>query len=991
MSTLPPNLARALAANRERVVPVVGAGLALAANVPGTSEVAAALRAAAATDGISIPVGAGFVETCAAFEQAFGLSRMQDVTANTVLSRDPEPDPALRALVRCPSRIILTTNYDFSTEVAVLMSGRQPVSFGVDQAAAWVAPPDGVVHVVHLHGLATEPRTMVFPGESTKALETDDRFKTLLRAVVAPHVQLYLGFAFGATETHLRSELDWLAQAFTDAGEHHVLLPAGESSERGAELDELLAKPCVHAHLYDEVDSGHRAVVYAALLLAPHAPPQSETVALRARPRDEYFLAPPLLDARPGEDHTKLDSRVLSAELGLGTERFSTPQDLLTAGRVLLDAPPGMGKTETLIASGETAETGRSLLLRLPAIASQVGPGVEPLTAALRALRDAQAFDEQTPRPSVENLDGGSYCFLFDAFDEVQLHRRADVLAAVEAFVDRFPQHTYIAATRPTIDATPFYDLGFARYVLVPSAPWGQRYLEHRSVPPDRTAALYDRLPTARELLSVPVYASAIGARLVRDEDVPATPLALLTAAERDAILDDAEFYATGVHELFDYLQRLALVLQLRGSSEAPSTTLAEVTGKGVPETEDLRREMIERALLQDRDGIVAFPSRVMQEALCADALLSTDDPARTVEEVAAAYVAGELVIRGDLDHVLDLMWESADPAVRRRLRELDELRFARTQRPDVAGSAEEALDILWDWFERRRLWLTNDYNSRELRGAETAVERLLAADPERAERRRSALVDATRSASMTTRGNAVAWLTFLPRTDPGETLSWLLDRFGDENPVVRRHACVAAEQLQLPEALPAIHEQLAHETDTAAMEGLGRAALVLTPPDSVHDLALTLVRDQRVWRRVAGEVTERAGLATLLDLLGTEGLGTEDWTDLLAAAVERQTVDEWSADDVRSLSRALVRRARQGDIYQHLDAVQAIVARHPEAALSGAEEGSDGLDGLLTVDFVFLQGLPRETLAVAAQGRLGDLLMRLIPVGHEPRASDDR
>jgi hypothetical protein len=786
---------------------------------------------------------------------------------------------------------------------------------------------------------------MVFPGSSTEALESDDRFKTVLRAVVAPHVELYLGFAFGATETHLRAELDWLARSFTDAGEHHVLLPAGESSRRGTELEELLAKPKVRAHFYDEGARGHVAVLHAALLLAPQSPPQAEAVELSSRSSDEYFLSPPLLKAEPQEDRTQLDTRMFAAELGLGTEQFSLPEDLLAAGRVLLDAPPGMGKTETLLAAGERTRDARALYLRLPALASHAGSEVDPLTAALRALREAQAFDAETPRPTVENLEAGSYCLLFDAFDEVHPRKRADVLAAIEALVDRFPQHTFVVATRPTVDAAPLYDQGFVRYVLIPSAGWGQRYLDQRSVPADNAAALYDRLPTARELLSVPVYASAIATRLIRDEEVPATPLELLVGVERDAIVDDAEFYVTGVNELFDQLQRLAVVLQLRGLGEAPAALLGEITGRGLPDAETLRREMVERALLQDREGVVEFPSRVMQEALCAAALLSTDDPVSAIREVAAATVAGEPVLRGDMDHVLDLVWESGTPPLPERLAELDEMRFARTQTPGDPGTAQQALDILWDWFERRRLWLTDDYNSRQLRGSQTAVERLLRRDPERAEERRPELVDAARSGVMTTRGNAVTWLGYLPGVDPEEMMAWLSDCLKDENSVVRRHACVAAEQLELTEALPAIHEQLLRETDEAAMEALGHAALTLTPAEGLHNLARVLVRRQQVWRRLAGEVIERADPATLLDLLRTEELATEDWDELLTVVLAKQPVDAWTADQVQTLSRTLIRRARQGDIYEHLDAVRSIAARHPQAALQGAEQGAEGID----------------------------------------------
>jgi SIR2-like protein len=147
---------------------------------------------------------------CAVFEQECGLGDLRAEVAKIVSAGRPTSTPELESITRCPSRVILTANYDMSIETAVEATGRTPVTFWLDRAAAWALTADGEVHVVHVHGLASDPDTLVLPGSSTEALENDDRFKTVLRALVAPHPILYFGYAVGATETHLRAGLECL-------------------------------------------------------------------------------------------------------------------------------------------------------------------------------------------------------------------------------------------------------------------------------------------------------------------------------------------------------------------------------------------------------------------------------------------------------------------------------------------------------------------------------------------------------------------------------------------------------------------------------------------------------------------------------------------------------------------------------------------------------------------------------------------------------------
>src|SRR4051794_24147700 len=108
---MPPSLLATLLADRAHVIPFVGAGMVIEANVPGTAATANALHAEAGRRGVDLPANpADFVQTCAAFEQEFGLNDLRSEVARIVSGSPPTTTPQLEAIARCPSRIILTAN-----------------------------------------------------------------------------------------------------------------------------------------------------------------------------------------------------------------------------------------------------------------------------------------------------------------------------------------------------------------------------------------------------------------------------------------------------------------------------------------------------------------------------------------------------------------------------------------------------------------------------------------------------------------------------------------------------------------------------------------------------------------------------------------------------------------------------------------------------------------------------------------------------------------
>src|SRR5206468_351424 len=111
------------------------------------------------------------------------------------------------------------------------------------------------------------------------------------------------------------------------------------------------------------------------------------------------------------------------------------------------------------------------------------------------------------------------------------------------------------------------------------------------------------------------------------------------------------------------WLQRLACGLELRGRTQASAAELAAVAGPNAGDPTTVRERLVRATLLRDLPDEVAFPEQTIQEALCAAALLATNDVAAAVADLCTRTLDGELVLRDDMDHCLDLVWENGTAA----------------------------------------------------------------------------------------------------------------------------------------------------------------------------------------------------------------------------------------------------------------------------------------------------------------------------------------
>ena len=667
---------------------------------------------------------------------------------------------------------------------------------------------------------------------------------------------------------------------------------------------------------------------------------------------------------------------MIAGNWGMGAEWVTVPE-LLDAGRTVVTAAPGMGKTQLLrVAGRESRRAPRPLLCQLKELPGLLDDAENPLRGFARFVADGQAFHATTPVPSRERLEEGTYIFLLDALDEVTPGRRGEVIDAVLAAVQRWPQHGFVVTTRPSVEAMALIGAGFRSYRIVPSGRWGIRYLQRRGVDEQRLAELRGRAPTASNLLGIPIYAAAIGERLVTGHELTDRPIDLLLDPVRALAQNEAQKQGKPLAAYLAWLQRLAVGLELRGRNEATTAELAALPGPEAEDPQSTRERLVQAALLNDIPDRAEFPESSVQEALCADALLECADVVAAVRAVAAADLGGEVVLRGDIEHCLDQVWANASAEQRESLRSLDELRWARTIGGDcTSADGEDAFDIIWKWYQRRRLWM-NGPTRGQLRSASEAITLLTHIHPEVVGGRREELIGATQSPEPTVRGNALQILSGLQPN--AATAGWVVPLLCDDNDVVRRDAANAVARLGVRDALPVLREMFPSRTDELEVDAYARALIDLIPDGELGEVADLLRQNGRAWAHVSDELITRLSLDDALEVLNNGVAQSDEQLALLRRTLEQHPSDSWNSSQIEKLATAVVRHDVQP--YEDVDAgrLQEIVARHPEAALLGIREAARHTEVHWT-NLFFVEPFPDELLRTELNGPLADVYALLL------------
>jgi SIR2-like domain len=392
---LDPDLAQLLRANRRRVVPFAGAGVTASAGFPTARQLAITIGEQAQERGAKLTPRSDFDGVCGEVSDQLGHDELQRIVSEIIGAAPVEPTPLLARIAHAPSQIVVTTNYDYGLEAAAHEIGREPVTLHPRSALVTAAPMEGQLLVVHIHGVHDEPESIILPGRSVQALQADDPFKTALRMLLAPHFILYLGYSFPGADDYLRSEIEWIRDNLTDTGEHALLLPEDEYEARREDLDALGAS--VRIFTFDASRS-YDAVQQAALTIAP----SREVVATRVERivGSEVvpdFATPPILRDEIDGESEKRNTRAMMARLGMGEDRFIEPRELLEAGRSLVIAEPGMGKTQLLLHLGGIAFGFAPLYVPAKSVSEAAAPERDSTTALALALARQRPSTTQPP------------------------------------------------------------------------------------------------------------------------------------------------------------------------------------------------------------------------------------------------------------------------------------------------------------------------------------------------------------------------------------------------------------------------------------------------------------------------------------------------------------------------------------------------------------------------------------------------------------------
>ncbi len=910
-------LLKTIRAERESIVPFVGSGLTIGAGAPPVKRLAGEMVRRGSLTGLT--KSDDLIEVTAAAEAQLGLAATRILLADIITGLRLRPTAALTAVASMPTHKVLTTNYDDAIERAADARGIHPVPMLGTDVRAQQEPPDGELYVIHVHGLPSQPDSLVLPGKTTEALVDDERFTRFISTTLASRELLYLGFSLGEGEVHLHAILDWIAKTVDDARPHYLLVPEDEIAARAAEIATIAGYGNVRVASYLK-DRAHTGVERAALALAPRSDDESH-------PTEKLTWVQPLLtEIDPADGWEQVQRAASNFDLGTGFKTVTAPKKLLELGRAIVVAGPGMGKSTLLDWLPSMAGDRACGIARL-ADFHPAPDGVAPAEAIWERMREIGG----AKRLRAELLDGPPGVLLLDGLEEAGGRYAADVVKAITAADSERPQHCWIVTSRPSAAAAELADAGFTCFGILASQKWAAKYLETRGVPEHRIRrAMLDGYGLG-DLLTIPQFATRLADRLLDEDDHGVfTPLDLLVTEQDSAAAREAQKQGLTAEVLARWGRGIAAGLELRGVASASVGDIAAVVADGPLSAVGTRNLLVDLSLLVDIPDTAAFQRKTLQEGIVARAVLDSPDPIGLVELVAVDRQSGAPVVRDDIEFMLDLVFEHATPLLRESLRPIDERRWARTViTTGTINDAREALRVLWDWHEQRGLSFLS-WSESGLRTSLASVRAIAGKWPELVEERRAQLIadlSATNSAQAV---RALTLLVQLPEDD--DTATWLLPLLDDARSHIVAEAAALAGRLRFEPAADRVLELLASRPDNAVERAALMALVQLLPPQRLPELSARA--GHNALRYLAERLTDRndfdldTGLAFVTQAREIDE--TTAW--IVERLIDTAHENAWTPARVGTLVRSL--RGRPGGGIPDPVKVAAVLSEHPEEAL---------------------------------------------------------
>jgi hypothetical protein len=879
----PQDECRELLAEQPLVIPVVGAGISQNAGLPGTADLTRYLIENSTPDPavgstFSDPGDLMSVADDITNGDAFKSDELRDRVAKyweTELAK-VQPASIVRLLIKVPSRLIVTFNYDRLLEKAALAERRSFESWAglldlskVTALARQSDPPERLT-IFHLHGSSKDHRTIIIDSVGYQEIGGTDRVNELFAALMEKKRLCFIGTQMD--EVHLLAKFQ---QATRGTRPHPLFVTSKTKARLRQRMTPLKIRHGIQIcnlpsndHLEGLVNFLARPVSRTTAALAART---GATVARSvSRGPDSQYVPTVIATCDEERDDRTTDYLAL---LALGGRRrrsfvseessFLTEEDLAKGHRDLLLGVPGSGKSELIRYTGTLASgDSQSMLIRLVDVQPEAA---EPRTRLLRWAERGEAFTENTVL-SHEALESKSFHFFLDGLDEVAPGLQERFARQIAEVADAHPQHAVTVASRPVEAASLFPRESWRCLSLEPGSVWQQRYLERHEI---AVQDLIGELEGGRDLwdlLKLPFFLVRIVALHNKGELAGLDLWGVVRKLIDSALQREEPRLPVSPEAARQWLKRAALAMQLAGRSILEASELDQIPleGSGTADRDEICMALVQRAMLEEREKGYVFLHRIIGEALAAEALLDLDPSEELLLAIAPTPTEEIRGVRDDWRVPLTFMLPTSE-AWRSAIKPRDPLQWARSV-PSSAPLHErrEAAELIWNTYLDWQIWIW-DRDLPDVTDDATALTRHLRGGglDDLIERIRSDLDHP----SAQVQGNALRVLSRAGIEGLSSELERILEA-DDREAVVRRKAAIAAADLGLHELLPLIVERGAHPEEAVEAQDAAIASMQLATDKEVAEVAQRLLESEETEAVVLTRIGDRLNPKDMLVFL---------------------------------------------------------------------------------------------------------------------------
>lgn len=948
-----------LDAVRDRVVPVIGAGLALDCRAPSSGDLASELAYAAGTQPSE---GANLYAVANDLEQRYGTSWVQEHVAQIVLQRTLSPSPVLLAVTLINRRLVATTNYDDAIEEAARRHGLTPRTLLPRDLPAVIEGPEAdELLVLHLHGTAHEPGSIVLTESTYTAAEKDAALQQAAHHLAAGSTLVFLGHRLATNEVHLRRDIKRTVELF-GAGDHLLLHADGALTDPSG----FEAATGVRPIAYPNPDGDHRLLVPMARRLGapPLSTPGARIPSISA-PVERAYEPMPVAPASEVES----DEQRLSWHYGWLFKEENPPSiDDVESSQLLVLGRPGTGKTQALLHLAK--ERPNAVYLRLGGVSAPTA-GQEPPDILVRWVNEAGGSHHSLPRVTRTTLNEEAYDFLLDGLDEPPASRRRELVKTIGALATTMPQHRWVLSTRRVPEIADHALDHFERWELAPTREWVLRYARQHGINETEFNDVLDGAPALADLIDVPLFAAAT-VELIKDgKPVPPSPLKLLLAYASRSLENEETRLGADPDATDAWLDRLALVTLCAGADSATSRDVVAQSLLGPLPPEVTTDWLIARVLLVESGGRLRFPVRAIRDARAIRELCRLPHGPQIFEAFGVVTLAGERHLRPDWQYAADLL-ATAGTDWRVLVGSVDPLTAARaTDRDCTNDERVAAAAAILDWYREHRIFIPRTREG-QLRDDLEALK--LLADSASLGSVVIGLVDDLSHTDPANRANAVAGLSAFDAID--DLIPNLNSLLQDDNGVVRRRAAGAIVDHHLSAFAEQLIDLSLNDADELSRRTLADAGIRVADDTNVEGFVERLPQVLR--RKIQLSVDERMAPSQQLAVLARLDRSDHEWLEHL---VEQHHLP-WAPGEVEQIAELWLRAEPH-----YLSAnVQQVMCQHPITAL--AQLFRSGLDRAYLLDLWPMLEVAEPDALDGLARRFGSQVQRLV---HEFRSATAR